>query len=234
MAMANGDKGDKGPIRVLLADDHSVVRAGIRKFLETASDIEVVAEAEDGAEAQVLLARHQPDVAVLDIHMPRASGIEVTRWVREHLPAVGVLILTAYDDEPYVVAVLQAGANGYVLKTAQPADMIRAVRDVYEGRSALDSMLAQRLITHLVSPAEAKPEEPLSEREHAVLALVGKGYTNKAIAAHLGISDGTVQSHLARIFDKMGVTSRTGAVMRAVALGWLPPGTAETQDPLAA
>lgn len=227
--------GEKGPIRVLLADDHSVVRAGIRQFLETDGSIQVVAEAADGAVAQALLAKHCPDVAVLDIHMPEASGIDVTRWVRDHLPGVGVLILTAYDDEPYVLAVLQAGANGYVLKTAQPADIIRAVHDVYEGKSALDAGLAQRLINRLVTgPAEKAPEEPLSEREHAVLALVGKGFTNKAIGAQLGISDRTVQSHLARVFDKMDVTSRTGAVMRAVALGWLPADTADVQHSMAA
>jgi len=102
----------KARIRVLLADDHHIVRAGIRQLLESAADIQVIAEAGDGVEAQALIEQHKPDVAVLDIQMPKASGIEVTRWVRAHLPEVGVLILTAYDDEPYVMAVLQAGANG--------------------------------------------------------------------------------------------------------------------------
>jgi DNA-binding NarL/FixJ family response regulator len=106
------------PIRVLLADDHAVVRAGIRQFLEHGGDIQVVAEADDGEMAKMLIQRHQPDVAVLDIQMPGATGIEVARWVRATLPSVGVLVLTAYDDDPYVMAVLQAGANGYMLKTA--------------------------------------------------------------------------------------------------------------------
>jgi DNA-binding NarL/FixJ family response regulator len=120
-------------IRVLLADDHAVVRTGIRQILEHADNIQVVAEAEDGEGAQQLIAQHLPDVAVLDIQMPKASGIEVTRWVRAYHRKIGVLILTAYDDDPYVFAVLQAGANGYVLKTAAPAEIIQAVRDVNEG-----------------------------------------------------------------------------------------------------
>ena len=115
---------DSTPIQVLLADDHAVVRAGIRQFLETAPDIQVVAEAEDGQTAKDLIQQHQPDVAVLDIQMPIASGVQVTRWVRTNHRDVGILILTAYDDDPYVLAVLQAGANGYVLKTATPADII--------------------------------------------------------------------------------------------------------------
>src|SRR4030042_4544020 len=110
-------------IRVLLADDHAIVRAGIRQFLERAGDIQVVAEADDGEMAQNLILQYQPDVAVLDIQMPKISGIDVTRWVRANYPKVGVLILTAYDDDPYVLAVLKAGANGYVLKTASPADL---------------------------------------------------------------------------------------------------------------
>jgi len=210
-------------IRVLLADDHAVVRAGIRQFMERAGDIQVVAEAEDGEATQALIERHKPDVAVLDIQMPKASGIEVTRWVRANVPTTGVLILTAYDDDPYVMAVLQAGANGYVLKTATPADIIQAVRDVYAGKSALDAAIAQKLIAQVAGKSEFSPVEPLTEREMQVLRLAGKGYTNKAIGVQLGISDRTVQGHLARIFDKLQAASRTEAVMRAVSLGWLPP-----------
>lgn len=129
------------PIRVLLADDHAVVRAGIRQFLEQADDITVIAEADDGDMARTLIAQHKPDVAVLDIQMPKATGIEVTRWVRANHADVGVLVLTAYDDDPYVMAVLQAGANGYVLKTASPLSIVQAVRDVNEGKSALTQPL---------------------------------------------------------------------------------------------
>lgn len=212
------------PIRVLLADDHAVVRAGTRQFLEHAGDIEVVAEAGDGAEAKTLIEEHQPDVAVLDIQMPEASGIEVTRWVRANHRQVGVLILTAYEDDPYVIAVLQAGANGYVLKTAAPGEIIQAVRDVHDGKSALDPIITQKVMDRISGKkaAGAQVVEQLTGRELEVLALVGQGYTNKAIGAQLGISDRTVQGHLARIFTKLQAESRTEAVMRAVSLGWLP------------
>jgi DNA-binding NarL/FixJ family response regulator len=183
-------------IRVLLADDHAVVRAGICQFLDQAPDIRVIAEAEDGEMACGLIQEHEPDVAVLDIQMPKATGIEVTRWVRANFREVGVLVLTAYDDDPYVMAVLQAGANGYVLKTAAPTEIVQAVRDV-----------------------TGKPEyESLTERELEVLSQVGKGYTNKAIGVQLGISDRTVQGHLAKIYGKLQANSRTEAVMRAVSL----------------
>lgn len=209
-------------IRVLLADDHAVVRAGICQFLEQADDIDVIAEADDGQEAMELIEEHQPDVAVLDIQMPKATGIEVTRWVREHHREVGVLILTAYDDDPYVMAVLQAGANGYVLKTASPKEIIRAVRDVHAGNSALDSEIVQKIVAQVSTGIQDQPVEKLTARELEVLALVAKGYTNKAIGVQLGISDRTVQGHLAHIFSKLQSGSRTEAVMRAVSLGWLP------------
>src|SRR5512138_3376907 len=174
----------KTKIRVLLADDHVIVREGIRRLLESAKDIEVVAEAGDGEEAQALIQQHLPDVAVLDIQMPKASGIEVTRWLRSHLPRVGVLILTAYDDDPYVMAVLQAGANGYVLKTASSDDLVEAVHDVNEGKSALDPAIAKKLMSSLFRRSDTKPVEPLTDRELDVLRLAAKGYTNKAIGIH--------------------------------------------------
>ncbi len=211
----------KDKIRVLLADDHVIVREGIRRLLESAQDIDVVAEAGDGEEAQSLVQKHLPDVAVLDIQMPKASGIEVTRWLRAHLPQVGVLILTAYNDDPYVMAVLQAGANGYVLKTASTEDLIQAVRDVYEGKSALDPAITKKLMSNLFRNPVNRPAEPLTDRELDVLRMAAKGYTNKAIGIQLSISDRTVQGHLAHIFDKMQAASRTEAVMRAVSLGWI-------------
>ncbi len=207
------------PIRVLIADDHVVVRAGIRQLLEHANDIQVVAEAGDGEMAQELIRAHQPDVAVLDIQMPKASGIDVTRWVRANMKNVGILILTAYNDDPYVMAVLQAGANGYVLKTASPEELIQAVRNVREGKSALDASIAQKLMAHLFSSAKSSIAEELTDRELEVLSLTAKGYTNKAIGIQLGISDRTVQGHLAHIFNKLQANSRTEAVMRGVSLG---------------
>ncbi len=220
--MAKSLNKSKVKIRILLADDHHIVRAGIRRLLESAPDIQVVAEAGDGEEAQALIQKQKPDVAVLDIQMPKASGIEVTRWVRAHLPEVGVLILTAYDDDPYVMAVLQAGANGYVLKTASTDELVQAVRDVNEGRSALDPAITRKLMSNLVKQSETPVVEALTDREMDVLRLAAKGFTNKAIGIQLSISDRTVQGHLAHIFAKMQATSRTEAVMRAVSLGWIP------------
>lgn len=208
----------KNKIKVLLADDHQMVRAGIRQLLESTKDIQVLAEAGDGEEARTLIQKHKPDVAVLDIQMPKATGIEVTHWVRANLPEVGLLILTAYDDEPYVMAVLQAGANGYVLKTAKPNELIQAVRDVHEGKSALDPAITKKLMANLFK-AETKIVDPLTDRELDVLQLAAKGFTNKAIGIQLHISDRTVQGHLAHIFDKLQASSRTEAVMRGVSLG---------------
>jgi DNA-binding NarL/FixJ family response regulator len=213
-----------------LADDHHMVRAGIRELLEGAGDLKVVAEAGDGEEAQALIGKHKPDVAVLDIQMPKASGIEVTRWVRATLPGVGVLILTAYDDDPYVMAVLQAGANGYVLKTAQADELIQAVRDVHEGKSALDPAITRKLMSSLFKSQEHVPVETLTDRELDVLRLTARGFTNKAIGVQLGISDRTVQGHLAHIFAKLRAASRTEAVMRAVSLGWIPQDTASVSE----
>lgn len=220
----------KTKIRVLLADDHVIVREGIRRLLENAKDIDVVAQAGDGEEAQALIQQHMPDVAVLDIQMPKASGIEVTRWLRAHLPQVGVLILTAYNDDPYVMAVLQAGANGYVLKTANSDDLIQAVRDVFEGKSALDPAITKKLVSNLFRDPENRPVEPLTDRELDVLRMAAKGYTNKAIGIQLNISDRTVQGHLAHIFDKLHVTTRTEAVMRAVSLGWISQSSEKIGD----
>ncbi len=220
----------KEKIRVILADDHHMVRAGIRELLEGAGDIRVAAEAGDGEEAQAAIEQHKPDVAVLDIQMPKASGIEVTRWVRAHMPEVGVLILTAYDDDPYVMAVLQAGANGYVLKTAHPENLIQAVHDVNEGKSVLDPAITHKLMANVFRRTHDAAVEPLTEREHDVLRLAAKGYTNKAIGVQLSISDRTVQGHLAHIFAKLQATSRTEAVMRAVSLGWIPQDAGHVPD----
>jgi DNA-binding NarL/FixJ family response regulator len=214
-------------IRVLIADDHKIVRAGIRGILEQAGDIEVIAEAEDGEQAKTLIRKHMPEVAVLDIQMPNASGIEVTRWVRANLRGIGLLILTAYDDTPYVMGVLQAGANGYVLKTASPEDLIQAVRDVYAGKSALDVAITKKVMEHLYDQQALSTYKELTEREMDVLQLTAKGFTNKAIATQLNISDRTVQGHLAHIFDKLQASSRTEAVMRAVSLGWVSENTAD-------
>ena len=213
------DESEKRKIKILLADDHAVVRAGIRQFLETGADLEVVVEAMNGKEVCDLIPRHEIDVAVLDIQMPEMSGIEVTRWLAEHHPEVRVLILTSYDDDPYVMATLNAGATGYVLKTARPNEIVKAVRQVASGQHVFDPAVAYRVLTQAGRQADASGEESLTERELEVLSLAALGKTNKLIGAELEISDRTVQGHLARIFAKLGANSRTEAVTTALRLG---------------
>ncbi len=208
-------------IKVILADDHAVVRSGIKQFLESSGDIQVLDEADDGHTALTLVQKHNPDVVVLDIQMPKATGIEVTRELRRLESKVGILILTAYDDDPYINAVLQAGANGFVLKTASPEEIIKAVKDVFVGKSVLDPIIAHRVLKKLTKGQDDYLYEHLTDREHEVLALVAKGFTNKAIGVQLSISDRTVQGHLAHIFSKLQAGSRTEAVMKAVSLGWI-------------
>jgi DNA-binding NarL/FixJ family response regulator len=207
-------------IRVVLADDHAVVRKGIRDFLQEDGDIEVIAEAGDGAKVKELLTNLQPDVAVLDVRMPFATGIEVTRWIREQSLPIRVLILSAYDDDPFVRAAMQAGANGYVLKNAEADEITAAVRKIAQGRSVIDPELAQKVILHMTEdqPPALAPEH-LTEREREILQLAASGLTNKAIGGRLSISDRTVQGHLASIYGRLGVNSRTEAVTKALQLG---------------
>lgn len=207
-------------IRVILADDHAVVRKGIRDFLEEDERIEVIAEAGDGAKAKALILSLSPDVAVLDVRMPHATGIEVTRWIRDQNLAVRVLILTAYDDDPFVIAALQAGANGYLLKTADADEMTAAIRAVHAGQPVLAPDLAQKLMTFVASGTQPNQTlEPISDREREVLQLAASGLTNRGIGLKLSISDRTVQGHLASTYAKLQVNSRTEAVTKALQLG---------------
>lgn len=207
-------------IRVILADDHAVVRKGIREFLEEEDDIVVLAEASNGQAARSLIQEHQPDVAILDIRMPGATGIEITQWLRSTGLPVRVLILTAYDDGLFVTAALQAGANGFVLKDADADQIVAAVRAVYHGQTALHPAVSRLL----VAPPPTPPSgllEPLSEREQEVLELAAHGLTNRAIGARLAISDRTVQGHLANVYAKLQVNTRTEAVAKAMQIGLL-------------
>jgi DNA-binding NarL/FixJ family response regulator len=206
------------PITVLLADDHAVVRKGTREFLEEDRGIDVIAEAADGAEAWRALVQRQPDVAVLDVRMPQVNGIDLTKRIKEVYPQVRVLILTAYDDDPYVFAALRAGADGFLLKTAPSSDLLRAVKELAAGKSFLDTQIAPRIIANL---SNARQIETLSERELEVLRGVAKGWTNREIAHSLAISDRTVQGHLANIFGKLQVNSRTEAVTVGLQQGFL-------------
>jgi len=211
-------------IRVVLADDHAVVRKGIREFLDDEDDIEVVAEAENGVQAVALALSHHPDVMVLDIQMPEMTGIEAARKIKAADPHTHILVLTAYDDDPYIFAMLQTGASGYVLKNAPSAELIRAVRAVARGNSALDPAVTTKVMSQLATgkPAGAQEiVENLTPRELDVLRLAAKGLTNRAIGLKLGISNRTAQGHLANIFGKLNVATRTEAVLIAVKQGWL-------------
>ncbi|MBK8050739.1 MAG: response regulator transcription factor [Anaerolineales bacterium] len=211
----------QSPIRIILADDHAVVRKGIRDFLEEEPDFEIVAEAADGRTAQELIAHALPTVAILDIRMPHLTGIDVTRWIRSEGLPVKVLILSAYDDAPFAVAVMQAGADGYVLKNAEAGQIVAAVRSVAAGRVVIDTGITQALVARLGDPSSGVAPEPLSDRAREVLVLAASGLTNRGIGVRLGISDRTVQGHLASIYGKMQVGSRTEAVTRALQLGWI-------------
>jgi DNA-binding NarL/FixJ family response regulator len=208
-------------IRVVLADDHQVVRHGVSQFL-VQSGIEVVAEAKDGEQAIQLIEQHLPDVAVLDIRMPHYSGIEVARKIRGKDLPVGLLILTAFDDEPFILTALEAGVNGFVLKTADMGDIAEAVRAVNEGKSFLDPNIVPKLMRAVVASHGPKlPYEQLTARELDVLVEAAGGLTNKAIGYKLEISDRTVQGHLRRIFEKLNAANRTEAVVIASQLGLL-------------
>ena len=209
-------------IRVVLADDHAVVRKGIREFLEEDAGIHVVAEASNGEEAIAFVAREQPNVAVFDIQMPRMTGLDAARQVKKESPNTRVLMLTAYEDEPYILAALQAGASGYLLKTANSDELIHAVRAVAGGETALSPAVAKKLVQR-ASGGAAKEDtvESLTERELQVLRFAAKGMGNKQIGAALAISDRTVQGHLANIYSKLHVSTRTEAVLHAVRVKWI-------------
>ena len=214
-----------GKIRILIADDHAVVREGTRQILEQEPDMEVVAEAGDGQEAVRLGGSSKPNVAIIDIAMPKLDGIEATRQIKALYPTIGVLILSAYDDDQFVFSLLEAGAAGYLLKSVRGSELIDAVRAIYAGESVLHPTIARKVLNRFAStsskPQEQKLSEILSEREMEVLKLATRGLSNQEIANELCLSLRTVQAHLGHIFNKLKVSSRTEAVVRALKEGWI-------------
>ena len=214
-----------GKIRILIADDHAVVREGTRRILEQEPDMEVVGEAGDGEEAVNLATSLKPDVAIMDISMPKMDGIEATRLIKAACPSISVLALSAYDDDQFVFSLLEAGAAGYLLKSVRGRELLDAIRAVYSGESVLHPSIARKVLNRFVS-ASGKPEgkEPsgmLSDREMEVLKLAAKGLSNQDIAEKLCLSIRTVQGHLGHIFNKLQVGSRTEAVVRGLKEGWV-------------
>jgi DNA-binding NarL/FixJ family response regulator len=210
-------------IRVLLADDHALVREGTRRLLETQNDVEVVAEAANGEEAVEATKRLHPDIAIMDIAMPGMGGIEATRAIKVSCPETAVLVLSAYDDEPYLMALLEVGAAGFLLKSVHGQELISAIRAVSRGESVLQPSIAEKIMQRMSSQTETQHSmiDLLSERELEVLRLAARGLPNKEIARRLGLSIRTVHSHLANIFMKMQVGSRTEAVLLALRQGMI-------------
>jgi DNA-binding NarL/FixJ family response regulator len=211
-------------IRIMLAEDHVLVREGTKEMLDREEDIEVVAEAGDGEEAVRLAREQDPDIVVMDIALPKLNGIEATKQIKETSPGTAVLVLSAYDDDEYVFALLEAGAAGYLLKDVSTDELIEAIRAVQAGESMLHPAIARKVVNRFsqrVEEGEEAPFDELTERETEVLQLAGKGITNREIADRLSISHRTVQAHLSHIFSKLGVGSRTEAVVYALRKGLL-------------
>lgn len=208
-------------IRILLADDHKIVREGTRQLLERAADLRVVAEAGNGEEAVQLAAQLQPDVVVMDVHMPRCNGLDATHQIKAQFPQMAVLILSAYEDNHYVFPLLEAGANGYLLKTTGGDELIAAIRSVQRGETILDSHIAGKVVQRATHPTSGDTDTHalLTPREREVLQAVAGGMSNKEVADMLFISLYTVQVHLRNIFNKLDASSRTEAVTLALSQG---------------
>ena len=205
-------------IRVVVADDHPIVRSGIVGLLGSADDIEVVGEASDGAEAVALATQLSPDVVLMDLRMPGLGGAEATALLVAARPDVRVLILTTYESDENILTAIEAGASGYLLKAAPQDEILAGLRSVARGEVALAPSIAALLVTRMREPAKVS----LTERETQVLALVAEGNSNRAIAAALFLSEATVKTHLIHVFEKLDVRDRTRAVTKAMELGLLP------------
>lgn len=212
-------------MRILLAEDHKVVREGTRRLLESQPDFEVVGEASDGIEAVELARKLKPEIIIMDVSMPRLNGIEATRQIKAIYPNIAILPLTGYDDDEYVFALLEAGAAGYLLKDSSGEELIEAIRQVMTGEPVLHPKIMKKVLNRLRSPvgeqAAQNAGEVLSDRETEVLRLAARGMSNMEIADSLTLSVRTVQTHLRSIFNKLGVGSRSEAIVYGLKKGWL-------------
>ena len=209
-------------IRVLVVDDHAVVREGLRAFLELQDGIEVVGEAEDGRQALEEATQLRPDVILMDLVMPRLDGVAAMRSLRETVPEARVIVLTSFLDDDKLLPALRTGAAGYLLKNAQPQELVRAVRAAHAGETLLDPVVAARLVETLAADGTEEPLDRLTPREREVLILVGRGFPNKLIARELELSEKTVKTHVGHVLAKLGVTDRTQAAVLAVRAGLVP------------
>ena len=209
-------------MKILIADDHGIVRSGVRLLLDRQPDMEVVAEAEDGVDALEKAVQHKPDVAVLDVSMPRMTGLQATHEIKQQSPATQVLILSMHDDERYLFEALRAGASGYVLKRAADKDLVDAVRAANRGEPFLTSNAQQALIRDFIDRGEA-PHDELSPREQEVVKLIAEAHTNKEIAQILHLSEKTVESHRGRVLQKLGMRDRVELVRYAIRRGLVEP-----------
>ena len=207
-------------IRILIADDHAIVREGLRALIDAKPDMEMVGEAADGIEAVLKARSLQPDVILLDLVMPRQDGIEAIREIKQENPNARILVITSFAEDEKVFPAIKAGALGYLLKDSSPQELLHAIRDVYQGRSSLHPTIALKLIRELSRPSDLPPtEEPLTEREVEVLRLVAQGLTNQEIAKKLVISERTVGTHVSNILEKLHLANRTQAALYALREG---------------
>jgi len=209
-------------MRVIIADDHGIVRSGVRMLLERQDDIEVVAEASDGAEARDVAIRERPDIAILDVKMPKLTGLQATREIRDQAPDVAVLILSMYDDDRYLFEALKAGASGYVLKAQADSDLLAAVRAIERGEPFLTPAAQRALIKDVLGDGVGHADE-LTPREQEVVKLVAEAHTNKEIAEILHLSEKTVENHRSNAMKKLGMRDRVELVRYAIRRGLIEP-----------
>ena len=222
---------DAAPVRVLIADDHAIVRKGIRALLSEAGGFEVVAEVADGQQAVLRAEELHPDVILMDLLMPVMDGIEATRRITSHRPAARILVLTSFAADNKVFPAIKAGATGYLLKDSSPEDLVRAIRQVHRGEPSLHPAIARKLLHEIAHPPELQPApEALTAREMAVLRLIAEGLSNQEIADRIMVSEPTVRAHVSRILGKLHLASRTQAALYAVREGLTDADATGTQE----